>query len=389
MTSGAAAAVILGAVALLGAWLFGAVPLAPAGVGLVCAGGLVTLWRLGCRTGAQVTTTTVGDRPTEGDRLLVDLRLDGRLARWSNGTARAGGVLEAPVRRGRATLLVERVPRGRYEVGPVHVELQDPLGLDRVELAAPSSSTVLVRPRVAVLDATRADAGRTRVGGRRPALLHASGVELHGVRDYQQGEALRLVHWPTTARRGELFVRELEESPLDEDLVVLDCAAEGDVGPRGESSFDEAVRVAASVLRAQAAQWRPVTLVLSGATRTMHRVRGLDGTYEEALDGLAEVTTGPSVPLASVILERHRLGRAGARLLLVTCRVDRAAFDRLEPGRDGVVVVDAPTYAGREPSPPDPVLLRLVAHGVTVAVVRRGDDLTAALTGRPREAASA
>ena len=394
MTRRAAASVLLGVVALLGAWLFGAVPLAPVGIGLVCAGALVTVWRLGCRKGGVRLATSGGHaRLTEGDPLRVDLRLEGRLARWSSGVARAGSggdaVLEARVRRGQASLQVERLPRGRYEVGPFHIELSDPLGLDRVDLVVPSTTTVVVRPRVTVIEATAADVGRTRVGGRRPALLHASGVDLHGVRDYQQGEALRLVHWPTTARRGELSVRELEESPLDDDVVVLDCAAEGEAGPRGESSFDEAVRVAAALVRAQAARWRPVTLVLAGATRTMQRVRGLDGTYEEALDGLAEAKAEPSAPLASVLLERRRLGRAGARVVLVTCRVDRAALDRLEPGRDEVVVVDAPTYAGRGPSPPDPVLLRLSAHGVPVTVVCRGDDLASVLAGGRREAASA
>ena len=43
------------------------------------------------------------------------------------------------------------------------------------------------------------------------------------VREYERGESLRKVHWPTTARRGQLMVKELEDSPRDEIAVVLDA----------------------------------------------------------------------------------------------------------------------------------------------------------------------
>jgi len=46
-----------------------------------------------------------------------------------------------------------------------------------------------------------------------------------------------------------------------------------------------------------------------------------------------------------------------------------------------LVWVDAASYAGR-PTRAEPGVLRLAAHGIPTAVVRHGDDLTAALSGR-------
>ncbi|MGL6278095.1 MAG: hypothetical protein ACRC50_00880 [Gaiella sp.] len=54
-----------------------------------------------------------------------------------------------------------------------------------------------------------------------------------------------------------------------------------------------------------------------------------------------------------------------------------------------VVAVDAPSYAGASAAPTEPALLRLAAHGVPVAVVRRGDDLAAALSASAQAAARA
>jgi hypothetical protein len=73
------------------------------------------------------------------------------------------------------------------------------------------------------------------------------------------------------------------------------------------------------------------------------------------------------------------LGRQ-AELLVVTCRPDAtAALDAR--GLRGVVLVDAPTYAGAAASPASPALLRLAGGGVPVTVIRAGDDLAAALAG--------
>ena len=53
--------------------------------------------------------------------------------------------------------------------------------------------------------------------------LRSGGHELHGVREHQPGESLRGVHWPSTAHRGRLMVKELDDPAGDELAVVLDA----------------------------------------------------------------------------------------------------------------------------------------------------------------------
>jgi hypothetical protein len=71
--------------------------------------------------------------------------------------------------------------------------------------------------------------------------------------------------------------------------------------------------------------------------------------------------------------------------VVVTCRVEAALVNRLLERAltrrpVALVHVEAESFVGR-PLRPVPDLLRLQAAGVPIAVVRRGDDLAAALRG--------
>ena len=136
--------------------------------------------------------------------------------------------------------------------------VDDPLGLSRLELPVPAAGAVLVRPRVPQLGLLFSDAGSRGDGGRRQPVRRPSGLEPHGVREYVEGEPLRAVHWATSARRGQLMVRELEDAPRDSVAVLLDVERSSIAGPPGDSSLDDAVRAAAGLVRAHAARlaWR-------------------------------------------------------------------------------------------------------------------------------------
>ena len=209
-----------------------------------------------------------------------------------------------------------------------------------------------------------------------------SGLEPHGVREYVEGEPLRAVHWPTSARRGQLMVRELEDAPRDSVAIVLDVDAATVTGTPGRSSLDDAVRAAAGLVRAHAGRSRRALLVVASPSPGIHRVQSLGRDWDAALDALAAVEPAEGTPLRELTSARGALG-AVPELVVVTARpevVENALVARRAVGRScGLVVVDAPTYAGRDPSTSSRTLLRLAGAGVALAMVRNGDRLEDAL----------
>lgn len=80
-------------------------------------------------------------------------------------------------------------------------------------------------------------------GAPRPA---AVGDVVRGVRDYLPGDPVRRVHWPTTARRGDLVVKEVEEPAAPRVVLVLDL---GGGGLGGETAAARAAWYAYEALR--------------------------------------------------------------------------------------------------------------------------------------------
>jgi hypothetical protein len=136
-------------------------------------------------------------------------------------------------------------------------------------------------------------------------------------------------------------------------------------------------------------------LVVSSALAESQRVHSSDGDWRAALELLAAVEPTATVPLGTVLSGDESAASRALELTVVTARLTPDLVDRLvhrSLARHGaaLVYVDAPSFAnGAERRRPEPALLRLQAAGVAIAVLRRGDDLSAALSGAvPAGAAS-
>jgi uncharacterized protein (DUF58 family) len=391
----------LGAGTYLAAWAFGAQVLYAPAVGLFLAVGAAYVWTNMLAPPLRFHRHVDRDRPIEGDDVVVRVELEGE---------GAGGILPATVilkeqagRLGERDVVVNRdgrflravyrlrnVPRGRYRFTGARVVVEDPFGLSRREQTLADSAPLLVYPRLARLSALFAERGLQSQGLGRILLRRPAGFELHSVREYQSGESLRRVHWPSTARRQQLMVKELEDSPRDEIVVVLDAQAGHGSGTPPDSSFDAQVRAAGSLLWAHARRGRNARLLvthdLDGESvsvrsyeqdwpRALEVLAAAEQTGRRALESLLGDQAGPAAHARDLAVVT-----AALRPELVEALIARAATRQ----QVSVVKVDAPSFAGRRrpAATPDPGVLRLEAAGIAVALLRRGDSLQAVL-GQP------
>ena len=84
-------------------------------------------------------------------------------------------------------------------------------------------------------------------------------ASFHQLREYVPGDDLRRIHWRSTARTGELLVKQMVDTTRPELVVVLDNRA----AAVGADDFEEAVDIAASVVAAAEAEDYPDALVLT------------------------------------------------------------------------------------------------------------------------------
>jgi uncharacterized protein (DUF58 family) len=379
MTLRGRAALALGAATYLAGWAFGSRPLDLVAVGLI-------LTVLGAWLAVRLTARPVELRrstaatPLEGEdvHVRVELELESALAPAGitlvERYAKLGERRTQLRREGRhlwARYVLPAVPRGRYRVEETIALVEDPFGLEQRGPRLDAPGALVVYPRLVELERLFSETGAQAREGRRLLLQRPSGFDLHSVRDYVEGDSLRKVHWRSTARRGHLMVKELEDSPREDVAVVLD-AWWGCPRPL----FDVAVRAAGSILQAYARRSRSAALVLGAANVEVQRVQA-EGDWRRALELLAGAEAdGVESPDRLLAGERNPAALA-LDLVLVTARLDAQLVERLVQRakvrrNTALVYVDGV----REPVP---ALLRLQAAGVAVAVLREGDDLARVL----------
>ena len=166
------------------------------------------------------------------DRLaLADGRSAGSRARADGRSAssRAGGTVPVPLvrlRPGKVTTVAYGVPtrrRGVIDIGPLEVSRRDPLALVGVVRRYGAQNKVWVRPRVHVITAVPVGLSRS-MDGRIDRVPHGS-ITFAALREYVMGDDLRHVHWRTSARVGELMVREHVDTSLPRIVILLDNRA--------------------------------------------------------------------------------------------------------------------------------------------------------------------
>lgn len=121
--------------------------------------------------------------------------------------------------------------RGYLELSKLELRGSYPFGLVQKRIWAEEKETVLVLPKLGLSRPGLMEGFVARLStlddtGSIARYHPMAQEEFHGLRVYRPGDSPRAIHWRTSARRGELMVRELEDFPGDDLLLVIDLGKE-------------------------------------------------------------------------------------------------------------------------------------------------------------------
>ncbi len=196
-----------------------------------------------------------------GDTGRVDIHLDHRSrvpsaactlverVRRSSDDLQIARLPIAPLRPQSRTSTGYRLPsarRGVTVLGPLALELRDPLGIARLERVVAGEEQVIVAPRALPIDMPQLGQGVLGAALLDRARRLGPG-DFHGLREYQVGDELRSIDWKASARTDGLMVKEHAVEGLHRCTVVLD----GGPGAHADAEgFERGVTAAASVVNA-------------------------------------------------------------------------------------------------------------------------------------------
>lgn len=151
----------------------------------------------------------------------------------------------APGERVSVTLKLNCLRRGAYELEQLQGTSSFPTGLFKSGQKVAMSSRLLVYPRIAEVGTFDVPHSRNhQPGGIAVASRVGESTEFLGMRDWRQGDRLRDIHWPSTARVGRLIAKEFQEEYFVRLAVVLDIEAPR---ARDEPQLERAVSLTAGI----------------------------------------------------------------------------------------------------------------------------------------------
>ena len=201
--------------------------------------------------------------------------------------------------------------RGRYTVGPMRLRVRDPFGLAQRIRRYKGREEVVVYPHIEPLEDPPAPGMQAGSGSSAIRRLFNTGDEFYTMREYVMGDDLRQVHWPSTAHRNKLMVRQQEQPWEAEATVFCDTrrSAHRTLGPA--SPLEKSISLAASMLWHLADDGFSLRLLTEADTK-----RPAVQPWQTLLDRLAEIEpSGVSALVPS--LQRLRAGNSEGLLVAV------------------------------------------------------------------------
>ena len=206
--------------------------------------------------------------------------------------------------------------RGIIDGQPLQVSSGAPFGMAEVKRLVDAPGRTVVYPNIVPIDWLPEVASATKpLEAASSKARKGVGQDFLAIREYQQGDSLRHVHWPSTARLGSLMVREFEQEVPRRLGILVDTFAdspvfappEGAAGAGPQSALDVACSVAASLAMHAMRDGHPVALAAAEDGNLSTRP---DAPPEEALTWLAGLTAPGGADLRRVFPRAIRdLGR--------------------------------------------------------------------------------
>lgn len=270
--------------------------------------------RVGSEATSTLTITNRGRRRTNGGVALEQFGL--RLLPVTLPSLSGNGV-------GEVTHELPTNRRGVYAVGPLLVDRSDPFGFVRTGQRRTGNAVLYVHPLVHTLDPFPSGLNRDLDG---PSFGEApeGGITFHNLREYVEGDDLRLVHWRSFARTGEMMVRHNVDTYQPRTLVILDTRST----IHDADSFDAAVSAAASIVEANMAKRFPFSLKTT-CGRTLDHLM----SRTRVLDELAAINMSSGGSIADVV-EQARRGQGGVSLAVISGRCSAEDLSVLGPLRN-------------------------------------------------------
>lgn len=294
--------------------------------------------------------------------------------------------------------------RGGFPIGPTTLTVSDPLGLFRITKKFPAESSLVILPMTFPITTFLSPPGL--LPGGKVIRRKSMDITPHavGVREYNNGDPMKRIHWPTSIRRGQLMVKEFEQDPQAEVWLFLDSQKKVQAHKTFEtpviplenllfsrrpkltlppSTLEYEISIAASLAHYFIEQKRAVGLVTEDLSYTTIQADRSERQENKILETLAFLQGKGDLSIAALVsAETSRLTQ-GSSIILITPTTSPdllIAADELQRRnlRPVVILLVAETFDGSGGT--NKLTQQLISQRIPVCEIYCDADLSQALS---------
>ena len=290
--------------------------------------------------------------------------------------------------------------RGEFALGPTVLYSGDPFGLFSYTRRLASEKSLLVLPYTVDLQYFPFPPGL--LPGGRALRRKTSEATPHaaGVREYVPGDPRNRIHWPSTARRNRIMVKEFDQDPQADVWIFLDSQKRIQAEQKilvdipeidqlwlikhnlevtlPPDTYEYSVSIAASVSKYFIQKGQGVGMASAGQSVTVLSAERGERQLGKILENLAFLRGEGKLPLLGLIQAQAPHLPRGSIVVLITCSTEdtvEVAIDELalRSLRPVLILIDPSSFGGDLST--ELLALRLEKKQIPFVLVSKGDNL--------------
>lgn len=203
---------------------------------------------------------------------------------------------------------IPQMPRGEHVLKGVKIEAIDFFGWIKKTHVIPVTNTIIVYPKTIAVEFRPTEAQYELGSAIAPYHIVADTTIAAGIRDYQPGDRMSLIHWKSFARTQTLMTKEFEDRRSQDISIIFDR--------RSIAAFEERVEFAAAIVREALSQKVGMNFISIGTDSVVFPSIQSETQFKEVFIHLARVVPDEQQDLTTLAQLRNETEQVGSMIVI-------------------------------------------------------------------------
>lgn len=217
--------------------------------------------------------------------------------------------------------------RGKYDVGNLDIIIEDIFSIKKSKMTLKDSLDIIIYPKIYDIKNINLF-GKDFFGSDKTNEKHNEDYSnIKNLREYAPGDSLRRIHWKTSARKGQFFVKNFNTSSKINVKVFMDFE-ENKFLRNNRSLEDVLIEITSSIIHFTLKN-NIETEFISYTDKKLKMKLNNISLFNSFLDNMVTISPKMNRKLSDTILEEVNITSLGTTIVIATIEIDKSMIDTI------------------------------------------------------------